>query len=98
MSKRLETLKAGLKFLFGAGTMMVIGNLIASTTPAGLGLAAKALTSIGSVGVSGLLADAVGDWSDKQIDEVSEAIEECQKALNEMKTEETTEEAVAEVE
>lgn len=86
--KTVELAKSILGSAIGAGTMMVIGNMIAFTTPAGVALVPKLLQHLGGACFSAMLADKTSDWANAKIDE---GLEEVEKAVKEVEENEEAE-------
>lgn len=82
-SNTIEKVKAVAKAIVTIGTGCVVGNIVNCTTP---GTTGKIMRLVGTVtgGVMAAFAsDALGEYTDKKIDEMSEAMTSSMEEIDE---------------
>lgn len=85
---RKDTIKKVLAAVGGAGCWEILSNAISHTTPSGIGFLEKALVSIGSIVVTGMVREKATEYIDEMVDDAFEKLDKIQK-------EETSEEVEA---
>lgn len=74
-SKAFQIIKGGATVVASLGVGLIIGNAVQMTTPANLSLIKKGLVSVGSVVLSGMVADKASDYTSKSVDELAEFLD-----------------------
>lgn len=69
-----------LRLLIGGGAAFCVGavmeKVVEANTPSGIKLATKIIMGIGTLIISGIAADVVGDYVDESIDTVMDVVNE----------------------
>lgn len=74
-SKAFKMIKGGATVLASLGVGLIVGNAVQMTTPAGLSFIKKGLVSVGSVVLSGMVAEKASDYTGKSVDELAEFLD-----------------------
>lgn len=64
------TVKSIVNFCSGAGASLIAGNIIAATTPIGIGAFAKVLIACGQLAIGMMAGERVGDYAGSKVDEL----------------------------
>ena len=75
MSMSKELAKCVSQFMSGAGTSMIVANVVQATLPAGMGLMAKVFVSAGQIAISMMGAEKVSEYVGQKVDSVFDDVQ-----------------------
>jgi hypothetical protein len=77
--KKIELVKKTVVLVISVGVALVVKNAVRATTPLDVKGISKICIKIGTFALAGMISDKVADYTEEQIDDLIESIQETNK-------------------